>query len=126
MANWRQFVGDADGMPAGGGGFCGTVASEVSGAVATATAGSGGEDGRTGREGIGGVRRAGGAVGLGWLRGSGGVVRCGSNTYLVETKAQGQVNTPNVKRKKHAAVSWCDNINGLTLGQLRMALCFAG
>lgn len=33
--------------------------------------------------------------------------------YLVETKAQGQVNTPNVKRKKRAAVAWCDKINTL-------------
>jgi len=41
------------------------------------------------------------------------LVRCGGNIYLVETKAQGQVNTPNVKRKKRAAVSWCDKINGL-------------
>ena len=32
---------------------------------------------------------------------------------FVETKAQGQVNTPNVKRKKRAAVSWCDRINTL-------------
>jgi type III restriction enzyme len=42
------------------------------------------------------------------------LVRCGSFIYLVETKAQGQVNTPNVKRKKRAAVAWCDKINALT------------
>jgi type III restriction enzyme len=42
------------------------------------------------------------------------LVRSGDNIYLVETKAQGQVNTPNVKRKKRAAVSWCDKINGLS------------
>jgi type III restriction enzyme len=45
------------------------------------------------------------------------LVRCGSNIYLVETKAQGQVNTPNVKRKKRAAVSWCDRINSLASEQ---------
>ena len=42
------------------------------------------------------------------------LVRCGGGIYLVETKAQGQVNTPNVKRKKRAAVAWCDRINTLT------------
>jgi type III restriction enzyme len=42
------------------------------------------------------------------------LVRCGSNIYLLETKAQGQVTTPNVKRKKRAAVSWCDRINTLS------------
>jgi type III restriction enzyme len=41
------------------------------------------------------------------------LVRCIGNIYLVETKAQGQVNTPTVKRKKRAAVSWCDKINSL-------------
>jgi type III restriction enzyme len=41
------------------------------------------------------------------------LVKCGDNIYLVETKAQGQVNTPNVKRKKRAAVAWCDKINTL-------------
>lgn len=39
------------------------------------------------------------------------LVKCGDNIYLVETKAQGQVNTPNVKRKKRAAVAWCDKLN---------------
>lgn len=41
------------------------------------------------------------------------LVRCEDKTYLVETKAQGQVNTPNVKRKRKAAVAWCDKINAL-------------
>ncbi len=41
------------------------------------------------------------------------LVRSGDKIYLVETKAQGQVNTPNVKRKKRAAVSWCDRLNSL-------------
>jgi type III restriction enzyme len=41
------------------------------------------------------------------------LVRCGESIYLVETKAQGQVNAPNVRRKKRAAVAWCDRINGL-------------
>jgi type III restriction enzyme len=42
------------------------------------------------------------------------LVRCSGSIYLLETKAQGQVTTPNVKRKKRAAVSWCDRINALT------------
>jgi type III restriction enzyme len=33
--------------------------------------------------------------------------------YLVETKAQSQVTSPNVVRKRKAAVAWCDRINGL-------------
>jgi type III restriction enzyme len=41
------------------------------------------------------------------------LVRCEAQIYLVETKAQGQVTTPNVVRKKRAAVSWCDRINTL-------------
>ena len=45
------------------------------------------------------------------------LVRCGSNIYLVETKAQGQTTTPNVIRKKRAAVSWCDRINTLSAEQ---------
>jgi type III restriction enzyme len=45
------------------------------------------------------------------------LVRCGEHIYLVETKAQGQVTTPNVVRKKRAAVSWCDRINTLLLEQ---------
>lgn len=39
------------------------------------------------------------------------LVKCSDSIYLVETKAQGQINTPNVKRKKRAAVAWCDKIN---------------
>lgn len=42
------------------------------------------------------------------------LVKCSDSIYLVETKAQGQINTPNVKRKKRAAVAWCDKINTLT------------
>lgn len=45
------------------------------------------------------------------------LVRCGDNIYLVETKGQGQMNTPNVKRKKRAAVAWCDRTNTLELEQ---------
>lgn len=41
------------------------------------------------------------------------LVRCDGNIFLIETKAQGQVTSPNVKRKKLAAVSWCDRINDL-------------
>jgi type III restriction enzyme len=42
------------------------------------------------------------------------LVRCGGSIYLVETKAQGQVTTSNVKRTKRAAVAWCDRIDTLT------------
>jgi type III restriction enzyme len=45
------------------------------------------------------------------------LVRCGDRIYLVETKAQGQVNSPNVRRKKRAAVAWCDKINALAPDQ---------
>jgi type III restriction enzyme len=45
------------------------------------------------------------------------LVRCEGHIYLVETKAQGQVTTPNVVRKKRAAVSWCDRINTLLPAQ---------
>lgn len=41
-------------------------------------------------------------------------VRCGETIYLVETKAQGQLSSPNVKRKRKAAVAWCDRINELS------------
>jgi type III restriction enzyme len=41
------------------------------------------------------------------------LVRAGDSTYLVETKAQGQLTTPNVLRKRKAAVAWCDRINSL-------------
>ncbi|WBU27744.1 DEAD/DEAH box helicase family protein [Rhodopseudomonas palustris] len=40
-------------------------------------------------------------------------VRSGGAIYLVETKAQGQMTTPNVLRKRKAAVAWCDRINVL-------------
>ncbi|SFT21933.1 DEAD/DEAH box helicase family protein [Methylobacterium sp. yr668] len=41
------------------------------------------------------------------------LVRAEGNIYLVETKAQGQLTSPNVLRKRRAAVAWCDRINGL-------------
>lgn len=40
-------------------------------------------------------------------------VRAGGAIYLVETKAQGQLTSPNVLRKRKAAVAWCDRINAL-------------
>lgn len=40
-------------------------------------------------------------------------VRVGHTIYLVETKAQGQLTSPNVLRKRKAAVAWCDRINAL-------------
>ena len=40
-------------------------------------------------------------------------VRAGQANYLVETKAQGQLTSPNVLRKRKAAVAWCDRINQL-------------
>ncbi len=45
------------------------------------------------------------------------LVRTYEAIYLVETKAQGQVTTPNVQRKLKAAVAWCDRINGLDEAQ---------
>ena len=33
--------------------------------------------------------------------------------YLVETKAQQQINHPNVQRKRKAALAWCEHINAL-------------
>ncbi len=33
--------------------------------------------------------------------------------YLAETEAQGQLAHPNVKRKRRAAVAWCERINAL-------------
>ena len=42
------------------------------------------------------------------------LVRAGSAIYLVETKAQNQLTTPNVLRKRKAAVAWCDRLNGLS------------
>jgi type III restriction enzyme len=44
-------------------------------------------------------------------------VRCGDFIYLVETKAQGQLTSPNVLRKRKAAVAWCDRINELEADQ---------
>ena len=41
-------------------------------------------------------------------------MRAGSAIYLVETKAQNQLTTPNVLRKRKAAVAWCDRLNGLS------------
>jgi type III restriction enzyme len=45
------------------------------------------------------------------------LVRAGNAIYLVETKAQGQLTSPNVLRKRKAAVAWCDRINGLAADQ---------
>lgn len=44
-------------------------------------------------------------------------VRAGGTIYLVETKAQGQLTSPNVLRKRKAAVAWCDRINALAPGE---------
>jgi len=41
------------------------------------------------------------------------LVRCSGHIFFVETKAQNQVTTPNVQRKKRAAVAWCGKINDL-------------
>jgi type III restriction enzyme len=41
------------------------------------------------------------------------VVRTESVIYLVETKAQDQMAHPNVKRKRRAALAWCERINNL-------------
>jgi type III restriction enzyme len=41
------------------------------------------------------------------------LLRTDTAVYLVETKAQGQVSSPNVQRKLKAAAAWCDRINGL-------------
>jgi type III restriction enzyme len=45
------------------------------------------------------------------------LVRGAEAIYLVETKAQGQVSSPNVQRKLKAAVAWCDRINSLEQNQ---------
>lgn len=45
------------------------------------------------------------------------LVKCGDSIFLLETKGQGQVTSPNVKRKKRAAVAWCDKINTLEAEQ---------
>jgi type III restriction enzyme len=42
------------------------------------------------------------------------LVRTADAIYLVETKAQQQVNNANVQRKLKAAVTWCERINTLT------------
>lgn len=44
-------------------------------------------------------------------------VRTAGCIYLVETKAQGQMTSPNVLRKRKAAVAWCDRINSLPAEQ---------
>ena len=41
------------------------------------------------------------------------LVRTENAVYLAETKAQQQVNHPNVQRKRKAAVAWCERINQL-------------
>ncbi len=41
------------------------------------------------------------------------LVRTAEKVYLVETKAQGQLNHPNIQRKLKAATAWCERINGL-------------
>jgi type III restriction enzyme len=41
------------------------------------------------------------------------LVRTDTDIFLVETKAQGQLAHPNVKRKRTAALAWCDRINAL-------------
>lgn len=41
------------------------------------------------------------------------LLRTDNVVYLVETKAQGQVSSPNVQRKLKAAAAWCDRINAL-------------
>lgn len=41
------------------------------------------------------------------------LLRTGKAIYLVETKEQGQLSSPNVQRKLKAAAAWCDRINEL-------------
>ena len=41
------------------------------------------------------------------------IVRCGTNVYLVETKAQNDLSAPNVQRKLKAAALYCVRINSL-------------
>ncbi len=41
------------------------------------------------------------------------VVRVPNTVYLVETKAQEQMAHPNVKRKRKAALAWCERVNEL-------------
>jgi type III restriction enzyme len=42
------------------------------------------------------------------------IVRCGSDIYLVETKAQGDISKANVQRKLKAATLYCERINRLS------------
>ena len=42
------------------------------------------------------------------------LVRTPESIYLVETKAQQQASHPNVQRKRKAAATWCERINGLS------------
>lgn len=41
------------------------------------------------------------------------LLQTGDAVYLAETKAQGQVDHPDVQRKLRAAVAWCERINAL-------------
>lgn len=41
------------------------------------------------------------------------ITRAKDAIYMVETKAAGQINHPNVQRKKRAAINWCADINRL-------------
>ena len=41
------------------------------------------------------------------------VVRTADTLYMAETKAQDQLAHPNVKRKRRAALAWCERINAL-------------
>jgi type III restriction enzyme len=45
------------------------------------------------------------------------LVRTTDAVYLVETKAEGQLTTPNVQRKLKAAQAWCERINSLAVEQ---------
>ena len=45
------------------------------------------------------------------------VVRTADTLYMVETKAQDQLAHPNVKRKRRAALAWCERINALPSDQ---------
>ncbi len=42
------------------------------------------------------------------------IVRCGSQVYLVETKAQSDVSKSNVQRKLKAATLYCERLNKLS------------
>jgi type III restriction enzyme len=41
------------------------------------------------------------------------LLRTDKAIYLVETKAQGQLSSPNVQRKLKSAAAWCDRVNTL-------------